>query len=159
MNVFLQQGHVYVGVADLPFFLSASTLEDKAADNGWNAAHVFDRSDPRSAALKPVADAAARSGHSDDWDTIAIGQWARPSQSVDLPSAVAWIADLDVGQAPAPGGASSTPTASTGLLSVEECAAPWRRFTAVVSVIALGVGLGVGVLLGRSRWLRRRQSE
>lgn len=153
MNVTFEQGHVYVAGADRPFFVSPHDIESGAAGIGFSGAHVFDRDDPKGwQAPQPIIARAAADGHTDDWNTIGLGAWTRPTATIEVPGAVKWIYDLGTGNGAAPSTALEGGAATESpVLTLEAVAGPWRRFLAL-SVLVTATGAGaLGWWLGKRR--------
>lgn len=81
-----RQGHLYIGGADVPFFVSDNALRSGATDKGFTGVQVKDRDDVPLSTVPPQARG--------DWNTMVSGRWAKADADISLPSQVAWVVDV-----------------------------------------------------------------
>jgi hypothetical protein len=84
-----EQGHLYVGGADVPFFVTKSMLVSAGKDNGFDQIQIFDKKDFPFWTLPPGS---IPSGVS--WNTVARGVRVAPTGNVAFPSDVKWVVDI-----------------------------------------------------------------
>lgn len=81
-----RQGHIYVGAADLPWYVSLGMARGSLQDEGFTDVRVYDTDDPRAPDVKPPN----RRG----FNALAVLTWPHADTELELPGEVAWIVDV-----------------------------------------------------------------
>lgn len=102
--MFFQQGRVYMGGVNVPFFVSDSKLRDGLVEKGFSNIQIVARDDFPIVNLPPRPP-----GTSDDWDTVVVGTRTGPDASIDVPIEARWVFDVS----PLPAAATAAAAAPT----------------------------------------------